>query len=66
MSVQVKSSHVATVDWNEETKILTVEYKDGARYEWIGIGGETAARIVFAPSVGKAMHSLVAIKGRRL
>ena len=65
MSVQVESSNVATVDWDPSTLILTVEFKDGKRYEWADIIGARAADVVFSGSVGKALHRL-GVKGCRV
>ena len=56
--VQVESSNVKAVDWDPRSRLLTVEFKDGTIYEYDDINGELAAQIVFAPSVGKMLHSL--------
>ena len=45
--VQVESSNVATVGWDARSEVMTVEFKDVARYEYGEASGDTAARIVF-------------------
>ena len=64
--VQVESSNVATVDWDYRGDChLIVEFKNGGRYDYGEVSGDTAARIVFAPSVGKAINSSLG-KGRKV
>ena len=66
MILQVESSNVATVDWDYRGDChLIVEFKNGGRYDYGEVSGDTAARIVFAPSVGKAINGL-GVKGRKI
>lgn len=64
MSVQVKSSNVATVDWRLDDEHLLITFKDGSQYDYGPTTGDIVARLVFAPSVGRAVLSLG--KRRRL
>ena len=65
--IQVESSNVKAVSWDYRGDChLIVEFKDGARYDYGEVSGDTAARIVFAPSVGKALNAALGVKGRRI
>lgn len=50
------SSHLKSVGYDEESRILTIEFRDGAIYEYAGVLPEVHAELMNAESHGKYFH----------
>ena len=56
----VSSSNVAAVDYDEERRVLVVQYNSGGVYEYFpDVPREVYEGVLNAESVGKAMNELV-------
>ena len=53
--VKVESSNVSALGWDEEKQRLVVQFGD-SWYEYDNVDAVTAARVIFADSIGKAFH----------
>ena len=51
--VLVESSNIASIDYNEDTYILGVEFKTGSEYFYENVSRTVAAEFALAESVGK-------------
>jgi len=58
----VQSSNVKSVGYDEPSRTMHVEFRDGGVYEYSGVPPETHQALVSAPSVGTHLHAH--IKGR--
>jgi len=50
---QVNSSAINSVTYDDETNILTIEFKQGAEYDYPDVPFEEFENLINAPSVGK-------------
>lgn len=55
----VESSNLAAVGYDPETYILTVLFKNGRTYEYLGVTAKAHADLMAAESVGKYLNSLI-------
>ncbi len=55
--IQVESSNIAAVGYNEETKELHIEFNSGKTYSYQDVPKEIAVNLVKADSVGKYFHA---------
>lgn len=55
----VYSSHIDSIGYDPDTKILYVEYSNGTSGAYGGVPEDVARDVVYAPSIGSAIHSLV-------
>lgn len=55
--IAVESSNVAAVGYDEATKKLKVEFKNGSSYTYSDVPKEKAQAIVGAESVGKYLNA---------
>jgi hypothetical protein len=60
----VKSSNVKAVGYDEEQKVLEVEFKSGGIYQYTGVQPEMYADLLAAESVGRFVSQVVRA-GRR-
>ncbi len=58
----VSSSNVKSIGYDEPSRTMHVEFRDGGVYEYSGVPPETHQALVNAPSVGSHLHAH--IKGR--
>lgn len=50
------SAHVSWLNWDPASRVLTVEYKGGRRYEYSEVEYDTWTRLVRAPSKGSFLR----------
>lgn len=60
--VAVNSSTIARMAYNESRRVLTVEFKNGSRYEYYEVPSGVFQQMKAAPSKGQFLSST--IKGR--
>jgi len=59
----VKSSNVASVGYDEQTKTLEVAFQSGGIYQYSGVETQTHADLMGAESIGKFMHQNIVRAG---
>ena len=62
--VQVESSHIKAIGYDEETKVMRVEYSQ-ATYEYADVPKTVYEQIMSADSKGRALKEANAINGFR-
>lgn len=58
----VQSSNINAIGHDAETKTLTVRFHNGTEYAYRNVEADTFVKILAAPSVGSAFHTLVKSK----
>lgn len=58
----VKSSNVASIGYDPDSKTLVIEYIDGSVYHYHDVESSTHQELMSAKSIGKHIHS--SIKGQ--
>lgn len=54
MKINIKpSSNVVAVEYDEESKVVTITFKGGSRYEYYGVPKDTVLGLELAESTGK-------------
>ncbi len=56
----VESSNIATIGWEADT--LRVQFRDGKEYEYPGVTEQQYSDLIKAPSKGRALNWLIAIR----
>jgi hypothetical protein len=56
----VQSSNIAAIGWEEDN--LTVRFRDGKEYQYPGVTEKQYADLMAAPSKGKALNGLIALR----
>lgn len=56
---KVKSSNIASVGYDETTRILEVEFHNGGIYQYLNVPPQDYAELIEADSVGKFFHSRI-------
>jgi len=59
----VKSSNVDSVGYDEGTKMLEIQFKSGAIYQYAGVEPQTHADLMGAESVGKFVNQNIVRAG---
>lgn len=54
-----KSSHISTFVYDDETKILKVEYSNGEAYNYFDVPADVVDELEKAESKGKALHQFI-------
>ncbi len=57
--VSVVSSNIAAIGYNQETRTLEVEFRDGAVYEYYDVPPNEHAALMNAASHGKYLHTCI-------
>ena len=60
--VQVESSHINAIGYDEETKVMKVEYTSGT-YEYSDVPKNVYEQIMSADSKGRALKEAISING---
>lgn len=66
--IPMKSSNIAAIAYDPDTKTLEVEFTNGNRYQYEGVSPATFAAFQSAPSAGTFFHANVRaqFKGSKL
>lgn len=56
---EVASSNLAQVGYDRAARVLRVQFRSGATYDYAGVPPEVAAHLLTAPSAGGALAALV-------
>lgn len=54
--VAMRSSNIAGADYDDDRKVLIIEFQSGSTYEYIGAGREYYEGLVSSPSPGSYFH----------
>lgn len=54
---KVESSNLEAVGYNEQESILTIEFKNGSTYEYLGVSSALYTGLLSAPSIGSFFNS---------
>lgn len=55
--IPVQSSNIASIGYDPESKLMHVEFKDGATYKLHGVEAEEYRQFMAAPSKGAHYHT---------
>jgi tRNA-binding EMAP/Myf-like protein len=56
----VESSHIASIGYDPETKVMQVEFRTGKVFDYIDVPAETHANVMQAESKGRAFKRVLA------
>lgn len=56
-TVQLNSSAINSVTYDEETKVLRIEFKRGAEYDYPNVPKSEFTNLITAPSAGKYFNA---------
>lgn len=57
----VQSSNIEAIGHDADSKILTVRFRNGSTYAYQNVESDIFLKILDAPSVGSAFHSLIKV-----
>lgn len=60
----VNSSNIESIDYNPESKTLSVKFKNGGSYQYHEVSPEAYQGLESAESIGKHLHSHIKPKHR--
>jgi predicted butyrate kinase (DUF1464 family) len=55
-----KSENISEIDYDTATKILTVSFAKGMKYEYYDVPHETFTKLNLAESTGKTFYAIIA------
>lgn len=57
--MEVQSDSIRSIDYDAETRVMTVTFKTGGVYEYAGVPANVVSAMTSAPSVGRAFRETV-------